>query len=140
MLFEMRRRETRLVEVDRNNHLNFLENDPTDIELQETEFDGKGLFARKFTKGEFVVNYRGVTKETSISDNIYVFDTGKPDHTVSDASNYPGACGRYINDIDPAHSKNCFPEKFFKKPNKLESSSQQIELSKRVKNFGMTTA
>ena len=114
MLFEMRR-ETRLVDVDRNSHLNFLENDPTDIDVQETEFAGKGLFARrKFTKGEFIVNYRGVTKETSISDNIYVFDTVKPDHTVI-ASNYPGAWGRYINDIDPAHSKNCFPEKFFKK-------------------------
>ena len=114
MLFEMRRRETRLVDVARNNHLNFLENDPTDIEVQETEFAGKRLFARrKFTKGEFIVNYRGVTKETSNSDNIYVFDIGKPDHTVIDASNYPGACGRYINDIDPTHSKNCFPENFF---------------------------
>ena len=52
MLFEMRRRETRRVDVDRNNHLNFLENDPTDIEVQETEFAGKRLFARrKFTKG-----------------------------------------------------------------------------------------
>ena len=116
MLFEMRRRETRPVDVDKNNHLKFLENDPTDIEVQETEFAGKGLFAgRKFTKGEFIVNYRGVTKETSISDNIYVFDTVKPDHTVIDASNHLGACGRYINDIDPAHSKSCFPEKFFKK-------------------------
>ena len=120
MLFETRRRETRRVDVDRNNHLNFLENDPTDIEVQETEFAGKGLFARrKFTKGEFIVNYRGATKETSISDNIYVFDTVKPDHTVIDASNYPGACGRYNNDIDPAHSKDCFPEKFFKKTKQI---------------------
>ena len=64
-LFEMGRRQTRLLNVHRNNHLNFLENDPTDIEVRETEFAGKGLFAgRKFNKGEFIVNDRGVTKET----------------------------------------------------------------------------
>ena len=87
--------------------------------MRETEFAGKGLFARKFTKGEFIVNYCGVTKETSNSYNIYVFNIGKPDHTVIDASNYPGACGRYINDIDPAHSQNCFPEKFFTKTKQI---------------------
>ena len=55
MLFELRRRETRLVDVDRNNHLNVLEKDPTDIEVRETEFARKGSFARrKFTKGEFI--------------------------------------------------------------------------------------
>ena len=116
----MRRREKRLVDVDRNNHLHFLENDPTDIEVRETEFAGKELYARrKFTKGEFIVNYRGVTKETSNSDKTYVFDTGKPDHTVIDASNYPGACGRYINGIDAEHSKNCFPEKFLTKTKQI---------------------
>ena len=99
---------------------------------------------RKFTKGESIVNYRGVTKKTSISDNIHLFDTGKSDHTVIDASIYPGACGRYINEIDPAHSKNCFPEKFFKKTKQMGikfTTSRTVEEGEEFRyDYGLKNA
>ena len=137
----MRRRETRLVDVDRNNHLNFLGNDPTDIEVQETEFAGKGLFARrKFTKGELIVSYRGVTKGLQ-SLTIFTFLTLE-NQTILGLM--PAIILELVGGTLMTSTQHIasivFPKSFSKKPNKSESSSQQIELSKRVKNFGMTTA
>ena len=104
-----------VIDPDRNNHANFLDKDPPDIEILPSAFAGKGLFAkRRFEKGELIVNYRGAVVISSTSeDNFYAFDTGKPHHLVIDATDYPDAHGRYINDIDNRSNKNCHPEKFF---------------------------
>ena len=86
----------------------------------------------------------GSLKENSNSDNIYVFNTGKPDHTVIDASNQPGACGRYINDIDPAHSQNCFPEKFFTKTKQIGikfTTNRTVEEDEEIRyDYGLKKA
>ena len=96
----------------RNNHLNFLERDPEYLEIRETEYAGKGVFAKRtFQKNEFIVNYRGILTDKKTSD-IFAFDLGKPDHLIIDAEKTVDSLGRYMNDIDPFHNKNCFPVKF----------------------------
>ena len=99
----------------RNNHLNFVDSraDPVDIEVREADFAGKGLFAkRKFQKNEIIANYRGEPRDRKDDGSGFEFDLGKPDHRIIDATNLIDARGRYINDIDPCHTTNCFPEKF----------------------------
>ena len=73
-------------------------------------------------------------------DNIYAFDTGKPHHLFIDASDYPNAHGRYINDIDPRCNKNCHPEKFFHQGKIGIKFVLQVKLLKRGKNSAMIMA
>ena len=58
-----------------------------------------------------------VVLEKRLQLRTITFDTGKPHHIVIDASRMPETKGRYINDIDPMISRNCFPEKFFSEGN-----------------------
>ena len=92
---------TNEINLWRNNHLNFLNNDPDDLEIRETVYARKGLYAsRTFRKNEFVVNYRGELCARRSDDNIFVFDLGQKDNRAIDVSTLTDALGRYINDID----------------------------------------
>ena len=96
----------------RNNHLNFFELDHKDLEIKETEYTGKGVFAKRtFRKNEFVVNYRGILTDNHTSE-VFAFDLGRPDHFISDAEKTADSLCRYMNDVDPFHNTNCFPVKF----------------------------
>ena len=107
------RRKTSTLDPWRNNHLNFLQSDPEDIEVKETSYAGKGLFAKRyFQKHEFIVNYRGQLRGKKDEASGFEFDLGKPRHQIIDATDLTEARGRFINDIDPFHPSNCFPEKF----------------------------
>ena len=61
------------------------------------------------------MNYRGdrVTEEAStLVDNVYVFDTGPPEHVLIDAANCNDCIARFINDSDSLYKANCRPVKF----------------------------
>ena len=97
----------------RGDPMNFVEEDPTDLLVQDSlsQGAGKGLFVtRSFGTKEFLLNYRGDIVEEA-NDSVYVFDTGAPDHTLIDATLRPDCIARYINDSDWEYSDNCRPVK-----------------------------
>ena len=60
-------RQRENLDATRQDFRNFLDKDPNDLLVKETEFAGKGLFAaRFFWKGELVCNYRGTRKTCKI--------------------------------------------------------------------------
>ena len=117
------RREVNKGKLDdawRQNHLNFEEKDPEDFYVKETCFAGWGLFVNRFfSKGEFILNYRGDRSTDNNADGIYIFDTGKPENVKLDATERSDCLGRYINDVDPFHLPNCQPTKKFNRKNEV---------------------
>ena len=111
-------RGSRLYHRWRNESKNFLSSDPPDFLVKSSLSPqaGNGLFVtRAFQTREFLVNYRGdrVTEEAStLVDNVYVFDTGPPEHVLIDAANCKDCIARFINDTDTIYKANCRPVKF----------------------------
>ena len=101
-----------LHDSNRQNPLNFQDGDPEDFFVQDTEFAGKRLFVKRFFRiGEYLLNYRGNRRDDNNSDTVYMFEVGKPEGIVIDATSRLDCMGRYINDIDPFNVQNCHPIK-----------------------------
>ena len=77
--------------------------DPDAFEVREVLGARKGA-----SKGEFLLNYRGI------------FETGSPENLTVDASDFV-CLERFINDIDPYHTKICEARKI----HDTDRSSQQ---------------
>ena len=105
-------------DANRQNPRNFQDKDPDDFYVRETEFPGNGLFVKRFfRKGDYLLSYRGDRLNFVEEDSVYVFDVGKPESILIDATRRPECKGRYINDIDPFSVQNCHPVKCFNEKN-----------------------
>ena len=106
----MRPRRVKGFEVD---PFSFVDKDPDLFEVRDVPHAGRGLFVkREFHKGEFLLNYRGTVKIVA-SDNPYAFETGPPENLVVDSSEDQTCLARFINDVDPYHTRNCEARKIY---------------------------
>ena len=105
---------TAIKDAERQNPCNYQDKDPDDFYISETEYAGTGLFTgRAFQKGDYLLSYRGDVRNSVESDSVYVFDVGKPENVLIDATERFDCKARFINDIDPYSVQNCHPEKRF---------------------------
>jgi hypothetical protein len=106
-------RETRTrkaIEGNEREFTKYVNEDPDSFEIKETDYAGKGLFAKKdFKKNDFLLNYRGKLAsggEDGPGEYIFQFDEPKTKVTYTiDATEENSGLARFINDIDSIRKK-----------------------------------